>query len=146
MSDVDFIDQFETEKEYERSLLLSALCIFTWIGCWLIALYYGLRIIKVNDIERSIYHFDEWKLEYDLMKVGVVTPIISAVGAYFIWKMRRFGLFIYGAGQFILAAFGLYVYCIVKPIENPVSYYFIAGFLAQLAFIAPYFINWKYLR
>jgi hypothetical protein len=144
MSDFDFLDQFE-KKEYERPLFLSALCVFTWIGCWLMVLYFGLRIIKISDIEDSIYHFDEWKLEYNLMKTGLVAPVISTIGAIYVWKMKRFGLFIYAFAQAGLAFFGLFVYLLVKPID-PQSYYFIAGFLCQLAFIPLYFINWKYMR
>lgn len=142
----DFLDQFEVEKEHDRSLFLSGLCVLTWVGSWFTILYYGLHIIKINDIEASIYHFEEWEIEYYLMKVSVIAPVISTVGAIFMWRMRRFGLFIYIAGQVAQSAFGLYVYTQVKPIENPESYYFIGYFIAQLGFIPLYAINWKTMK
>lgn len=144
--DTDFLDQFEVEKDHDRSLFLSGLCILTWVGSWFIVLYYGLHILKISDIEASIYHFEEWQTEYYLMKVGVVAPIVSSLGAVFMWRMRRFGFFVYLAGQLGLSVFGLYVYLLVKPIEAPESYYFILGFAAQLGFIPLYAMNWKTMK
>lgn len=146
MSDKDFIDQFEVEKEYERTLLISGLCVLTWIGSWFTVMYYGMHIVKINDVERSIYHFDEWKLEYDHMKVSLIAPFFSTVGAYFVWKMRRFGLYIYAFGQLSAAVFGLYLYIFHKEIEVPVSYYYIGYFAVQVVFVVLYTINWKILR
>jgi len=146
MSDKEFIDQFDTKKDYDRTLFISGLCVMTWIGCWFTVMYYGMHIFKISDVERSIYHFDEWKLEYDQMKVSVIAPFFSTLGAYFVWHMRRFGIYIYAFGQLSAAVFGLYIYIVQKEIENPVSYYYIAYFGVQILFIIPYALNWKILR
>jgi hypothetical protein len=145
VSDIEFIDQFEP-KEYERTLFISALCIFTWIGSWLVLLYYGLHIIKINDIERSVYHFEEFSTEFNLMKAGVVAPVISTAGSILMWRMRRIGIFIYSFGQLSLSIFGLYVYILVKPIEVPESYFFIAAFAGQIGFIALYALNYRKMK
>lgn len=142
---MEFIDQFEVEKDKERSLLLTWMCIATWIGCWFSVMYYGLHILKISDIERSIYHFDEWKLEYDHMKVSLIAPVFSGVGAFIMWKLNKVGLFVYAAGQMVPAFFGLYLVIFVRGFDEDsyVPFYWIGYFVIQLAFVVLYAIQWK---
>lgn len=142
----DFLDQFETEKDHDRSLFLSSLCILTWIGGWFTVLYYGLHVLKISDIEDSIYHYEQWEMEYNLMKVSIVAPMISMVGAFYMWRLRKFGFWIYLAGQLAQCAFGIYVYVFVKDIELPLTYYFLLYYAIALSFIALYALNWKLLK
>ena len=146
MQEDDFLDQLGTEKYYDRPLFLSCLCILTWVGSWFVFLYYAIRVGKLNSGEEELFIPDYMKMEYLLMKISIVTPVITGFGAYLMWHQRRAGFFVYGFGQLFLSAFGLFVYLVDKPLSVPTSYYYIAFYLAQLGFIALYSLNWKVLN
>lgn len=147
MNDFEVVDQLGTEKkEYDRTVFLTILCIATFIGSWVTILYYTLYINKVDDIERSVYHFDEGRLEYLLMKVSIAASFLSFIGSLFIWRMRRIGVFIYALGQIVPAAFIAYIYLVVMPIEYPKSPAMIGYGAMQVLFIVLYLLNWRILR
>lgn len=147
MNEFDVVDQFGTpKKEYDRTVFLTILCIATFIGSWVTILYYTLYINKVDDIERSVYHFDEGRLEYMLMKVSIGASFLSFIGSIFIWRMRRIGLFIYALGQIIPAALIFYIFIVMVPVEYPKSVIMIGYGAMQLLFICLYILNWKILR
>ncbi|MBI3238076.1 MAG: hypothetical protein HYZ43_04395 [Flavobacteriia bacterium] len=143
----DFLDQdLGEEKLFDRPVFLTCLCILTWVGCWFILLYYAFRIYKINDVEGDVFVPLTLEMEYLLMKVSIVTAIISGFGTYLMWHQRRLGFFIYLFGQIATCAFGLYVYLLDKDINVPTTYYFTAFYVAQLGFVVLYSLNWKALN
>ncbi len=147
MNEFDVVDQFGTKKkEYDRTIFLTILCILTFVGSWITILYYTLYINKVDDIERSVYHFEEGRLEYLLMKVSIAASFLSFIGSVFIWRMRRIGVFIYVLGQVVPAAFIAYIFIVVIPIEYPKSLIMLGYGAMQVLFIGLYLLNWKILR
>lgn len=146
MQEDDFLDQLGGDKYYDRPLFLSCLCILTWVGSWFILLYYAIRVGKLNSGEGELFVPDTMKMEYLLMKLSIVTPVISGFGAYLMWHQRRGGLFVYGFGQLLMSAFGLIVYLVDKPMDIPTTYYYTAFYVAQLGFVVLYSLNWKVLN
>lgn len=146
MQEDDFLDQLGTEKYYDRPLFLSCLCILTWVGSWFIFLYYAIRVGKLNSGEGELFVPENMKMEYMLMKMSIVTPVISGFGAYLMWHQRLAGLFVYGFAQLLLSTFGLFVYLVNKPLDVPTTYYYTAFYVAQLGFIVLYSLNWKVLN
>jgi len=146
IDDVDFLDQFGTEKDYKRPVLLTFLCVLTWIGCWFCVIYYGLLIYKISNIERSVYHFEGKALEYYLMKASLLAPVFSLVGSILMWQLKRIGLSIYAAGQLLIAVFGLYIYLFVNERVDSDSFLYIAFYGIQLLFIAFYASFWKQMK
>lgn len=148
MKEFDIVDQFDTEKrEYDRSLFLTIICVLSFIGSWVTVLFYALYINKVSAIERSVYLLDEvGMVEYKLMKISIITALVSFTGALIMWRMRKIGLFIYAIGQLVPAAMMSYITIVLKPIESPDSYIMLAFAGIQVIFIGLYMFSWKYMR
>lgn len=147
MRENDFLDQQpDAEEYYDRPVFLSILCILTWVGSWFILLYYSIKLGKLNSGEGELFVPDHLKMEYLLMKVSIVAPVISGLGAFWMWHQRRGGLFVYLFGQLLMSVFGLYVYLIDQPFDVPTTYYYILFYFVQLAFFGLYAMNWKVLN
>lgn len=148
MKDSEIVDQFDTEKkEYDRSLYLTVICVASFIGSWITVLFYALYINKVSEIERSVYLVDEvGQIEFLLMKISILTALVSFLGAVIMWRMRRVGIFIYAIGQLVPAAMLTYITVVLKPIESPTSYIMLGFAGVQVLFIALYMFSWKYMR
>lgn len=145
MLEGDFLDEVE-HKEPERTPFLSLLCILTWLGSWFMAMYCMIWIFRNRQVEDTQFYYFDTPEEYTLIKVGFFCSLISAFGAYFIWQLKRFGIFIYLAGQIPFGIFGLVVYFFIKPIVIPDTFYFMALFFGQLLFGIFYFLNWNIIN
>lgn len=145
MQETDVLDDVEL-KEPERTRFLSVLCILTWLGSWFMAMYCLIWIFRNGEVEDTGYYYFAYEEEYLLIKIGFFSSLASAFAAYFIWQLKRFGLFIYMAGQIPLAFYGIYVYVFLKPIETSYSFYFMGVFIAQLLFIVPYMMHWNIIN
>ena len=141
----DFLDEVE-HKEPERTAFLSVLCILTWVGSWFLAMYCMIWIFRNREVEDTQFYYFDTPEEYLLIKLGFFSALISAIGAYFIWQLKRFGIFIYLAGQVPFGIFGLIVYYFIRPVVFPDTLYFLAVFIGQLGFGTFYLLNWNIIN
>jgi len=148
MRQSDIVDQFNTERpEYDRSVYLTILCVLSFIGCCITALFYALYINKVSNIERSVYLIDEVKMvEFTLMKVSIIAALVSFTGTLIMWRMRKAGIFVYALGQLVPAGMIAYINIVLKPLESPDSYIMLTFAGVQVIFIGLYMVSWRYMR
>lgn len=80
------------------------------------------------------------------MKISIVASLVSFTGAVIMWRMRRFGIFIYAVGQLVPAAMGAYIALLVNGIEMPKTYIMLGHAAIQVLFIGLFLISWKKMR
>lgn len=111
MDELDIVDELEMNVEQGRSTFLTVLCILTWVGSGLSIIYHAYLYLLTSQAINFVGRISGDKsLNWFLLSylIGIFAPIFTIVGALFMWKLKRFGFFIYAVGQLVPLAYSLY--------------------------------------
>jgi len=130
------------EVKTNRTVLLSALCILTFIGSTTSFIAYFLASFFYEKASELIIKYSNWN------SVEAISPLyfilfmavsaVSLIGAIRMWKLHRDGFLIYVISQIII---------IFLPVVwlgwNSFS---VTGAIFTVVFVGGYGLNWKYLK
>ena len=130
------VDSLEVRLENRRTVLLTVVCILTWVSCGIsfTVSTYGLVIQSVkNAITGSneytgIWFFLNW----------LIFPVLCTVGAIFMFRLKRWGFWIYCLGKIPSILLSIYT---VLGLTGDLSSGLFWGFLwngISIAFIVVY--------
>lgn len=111
------VDSLSVQLENKRSTLLLVACILTWVGCILPLLFLGMSFL-VSAFAKAfagtggffgIWFFFRW----------LIFPILCAVGALFMFLLKRWGFWIYCLGQIPPVLYSVYQMIVLT--KNPGS-------------------------
>ncbi len=156
--ELDILDN-GTEVKYtgKRPVFLTVLCILTFVGAGLSAIYYLFAWVGLSAAERLVESFDQgidnagaqavnafhWLKLF--MISGLVGSVLCVAGAIAMMFMRKFGYYIYIAGQVIplvVMFLGL-----GTSIQNEFSLMWVVMMsIFPAGFVVMYGLNFKYLR
>lgn len=157
MEDLDLLDD-KVQTESKRPVFLTVLCILTFVGAGfgIIAALIGMLAFgtledstaELNDLGGPVDFGNAYrwmKISYLLSLAG---SVLCLVGALFMWRLKKFGFFIYVPGQ-VLPLIGSFL-----TVNSMFGGGILAGFgmitivfsaLFPLAFIIMYGLNLKYM-
>lgn len=106
---LDETNEMFDRREGKRPVFILVLCILTWVGCFfgliygMIQLYSYAAISGMSDeFESSLKStgtFNYFAILYWTGLANVVSALVCSVGAIFMFRLKKFGFFIYLSGQ-----------------------------------------------
>jgi hypothetical protein len=130
------------EIKTNRSNLLTALCILTFIGSGTSFFGYFLASVFFEKASELIIKYSNW------YSVEAISPLyftlfmalsaISLVGAIRMWKLHRDGLFLYAVSQLVIV--------FLPVLWLGWNYFSVTGAIFTGVFVGGYALNWKGLR
>ncbi|MDO8952766.1 MAG: hypothetical protein Q7U86_09090 [Draconibacterium sp.] len=130
------------EIKTNRTTLLTALCILTFIGSTASFIVYFLASLFFEKASEQIIKYSNWH------SVEAISPLyftilmalsaISLTGAIRMWKLHRDGFFIYTIAQIILL--------FLPVIWLGWNSFSVTGAIFTAVFVAGYAMSWKRLR
>jgi hypothetical protein len=113
-SSEEAVDSLGVQLKNKRSILLTVVCILTWVGCAYTLVITGLALANSNvlksftglDHYSGLWFFCNW----------LVFPILCSVGALLMFLLKRWGFWIYCLGQIPPVAYS--IYAIIGLVKN----------------------------
>lgn len=100
------VDSLGVELKGKRSVLLTVVCILTWIGCGFSLVLAGLSLFN-SDLTKAFTNVSRYSgTWYFLEWFGF--PILCTLGAVFMFQLKRWGFWIYCLGQIPPVVFSIY--------------------------------------
>lgn len=100
------VDSLEVSLKNRRSLALIVVCILTWVGCGIPLVINAMAFFSANltkafmgtDTYFGIWFFLDW----------FIFPALCALGAVFMFRLKRWGFWIYCLGQIPPVVYSVY--------------------------------------
>lgn len=130
------------EIKTNRTNLLSALCILTFIESTTSFIGYFLAALFFEQASELIIKYSNWHSAEAISPLYftflMALSAISLTGAIRMWKLHRDGFFIYTISQL------LFLFLPVIWIDR--NAFSVTGAIFTVVFVAGYGMNWKWLR
>ena len=100
------VDSLEVQLKNRRTVLLTVVCILTWVSCGIIftVTTYGLMAAVVyNPIADSSDYAGAW-----FFLSWLILPALCSAGAIFMFRLKRWGFWIYCLGKVPAILFSIY--------------------------------------
>jgi hypothetical protein len=152
----DLIDELETQPIRKRPVFLTVICILTWIGCGLslIAAVYGLyRYMNLLNTVRfgavsvwgvNLKNMYTWQIWSSF--ASVVGCLLCTLGSFAMWKLRRWGFYVYIVGQVLPFSMGMFVGLQSARMDVSMISIALVSAVFPIGFIVMYALNLKYMR
>jgi hypothetical protein len=147
-NDIDVLDELEVSLTPKRSNFLTVLCILTWIGSGGAILYYGYEYALMTQFTHNLGLSGATKLSWItiILFVSALTPLLTLAGSILMWRLRKWGFYIYVAGQAIPAILSFYVAIGVNGVRGPSLIFAILWCVIPIGFVVMYALNFRNLR
>jgi hypothetical protein len=100
------VDSLGVQLKNKRSILLTVVCILTWIGCGFPLVMAGLSFFS-SDLSKAFANTDRYSGVWYFLE-WFIFPILCALGAVFMFQLKRWGFWIYCLGQIPPTLFSIY--------------------------------------
>ncbi|MNK12913.1 hypothetical protein D3C87_309910 [compost metagenome] len=111
------VDSLGVQLQNKRSTLLIVACILTWVGCIFQLVYLGMSFF-VSAVAKAFDGTDDQTDLWFLLR-WLVPPILCALGAIFMFLLRRWGFWIYCLGEIPPVLYSIYL--MIGLTKNPGS-------------------------
>ena len=100
------VDSLEISLKNRRSIALTVVCILTWVGC---GIPFAINVLAFfsTDLTKAFVgtsNYSGWWFFLDWF----VFPVMCALGAIFMFRLKRWGFWIYCAGKIQSILFSIY--------------------------------------
>ncbi len=135
--DGDALDELEAGTGRRSPQMLKALCILTWTYTFLALLLFSVFLGNKKNLASFVSMENEANTTFLLFYL--VFPLICSVGAFFMFRLNRWGYLIYLCGQIPPIAYAFYQAFFVQHIEGPSMIFVILPQVIPLGFVILYF-------
>jgi hypothetical protein len=137
------VDSLGVVVKNRRSLLLTVLCILTWVAC---AYYLVVIILAVSNpfFGKSIQNASRFGNTWFFLN-SFVFPSFCAVGALFMFLLKRWGFWIYCLGQVPPILYSIYMLVGLSGMFGSYMFFGILLNCFPIAFLVMYAIEMKKL-
>jgi hypothetical protein len=91
------VDRPEPENQRKRPVLLRVLCMLTWTGSAGLIWFFGWLFLSIA----TSVHGKADKLMLWLLLIYLVCSVLSAAGGIVMWKLRKWGFYVYTIAQLV---------------------------------------------
>lgn len=102
----DSVDSLGVQLKNKRTILLTVVCILTWVGCGFPLVNTALSFLK-TDLSKAFVNTNNYGETWFFLE-WLVFPILCALGAIFMFQLKRWGFWIYCLGQIPPVVFSVY--------------------------------------
>jgi len=92
------VDSLGVQLKDKRSVLLTVVCILTWVGCAFPLIITGLAFFRTSDLSKAFSGMGAYSDLWFFLS-WLVFPILCSVGALLMFLLKRWGFWIYFLGQ-----------------------------------------------
>ena len=152
---LDETSELAERKESQRPVFLTVLCILTWAACG-IALISGLiqlwsysAISEItNRVGNQAFGENYYAIMFWSTIATFVSAIICALGAFFMFRLKKIGFFIYLFGQVIAIFFSVFPAFSTKipEIGGVLVLIGLVSLIFPIAFIIMYGVHFKHFK
>lgn len=103
----DSVDSLGVQLQNKRSVLLTVLCILTWIGCAFPFVLTGMSFLS-SDLTKAFIDTDKYSETWFFLD-WLIFPSLCTLGAIFMFRLKRWGFWIYCLGQIPPLVFSVYM-------------------------------------
>lgn len=138
------VDSLEVQIKDRRSVLLLVICILTWVGCLytLAMVFLVLSASSMMKIHENISTgLGAWFFIW-----GILGPILCAFGAFFMFRLKRWGFWIYCLGEIPPIIYSIYSTLAITRSWGGGMFFGILTNLIPIAFIIMYAIEMSKLN
>ena len=133
----DALDELEAGTGRRSPQMLKALCILTWTYTFLSLLLFTVFLGNKKNVVELLSFEKEGNNTFLLFYL--IFPLVCSVGAFFMFRLNRWGFLIYLAGQIPPIAYAFYQAFFVLHIEGPAMVFVILPQVVPLGFVILYF-------
>lgn len=101
------VDSLGVQLKNRRSILLTVICILTWIGCGFPLIISMLSLFN-SDLSKAFANVDRYSGIWFFLE-WFIFPSLCALGAIFMFQLKRWGFWIYCLGQIPPVVFSIYM-------------------------------------
>lgn len=133
------VDSLEISLKNRRSIALTVVCILTWVGC---GIRFTLDLIAFNNVclTKTFVDTDKYNGIWFLLN-WFIFPVLCTVGAIFMFRLKRWGFWIYCLGQIPPVVFSVYtVVTITKNLGSGMFFGLLWNCLS-IAFVVVYAVE-----
>ena len=152
---LDETNELSNRRENQRPVFILVLCILTWTACGIGLLSglfqlwsYSALTSLTNKIGTQTLGENYQALTFWSATATLVSSVLCALGAFFMFKLKKIGFFIYLIGQISMMTYSVYSSLAIK-IPGFGGFMTSMGLIAlifPIAFIVMYGINFKHLK
>jgi hypothetical protein len=152
---LDETNELIDRRQNQRPVFILVLCILTWAACGLglisglIQLWsYSAFNSFTNNIGNKAFGDNYNALTFWSAIATFVSSVMCALGAFFMFKLKKIGFFIYLFGQILMMSYTVYSSLAIK-VPGMGGFFTSIGLIAlifPIAFIIMYGVNYKYLK
>ncbi len=133
------VDSLEVQLKNRRSIALTVVCILTWVGCGLPFTFTLLSFLSV-DLTKAFVDADKYSGIWFFLN-SFIFPVLCALGAIFMFRLKRWGFWIYCIGQIPPVIFSIYsVMSITKSLGSGMFFGLLWNCLS-IAFVVIYAVE-----
>jgi hypothetical protein len=154
------LDEQETQPANKRPVFLTVLCILTWVGSAICFALYAYQYILYNSFHNSLKEMASNPLydpSTDLTNpfrwmvwsalIACAGALICAGAAVVMWKRRKWGFYVYLAGEVIPLVVTTYATFTMGRSIDPISLAIMAvWWIVPIGFIVMYALNLKHMK
>jgi hypothetical protein len=134
------VDSLGVQLKDKRSILLTVVCILTWVGCAFPLVITAMSFFKTRDITRAFSGMGAYSNLWFYLD-WLVFPILCALGAVFMFRLKRWGFWIYCLGQIPPIIYSVYhIIALTKSLGSGVFFGLLVNCLA-IGFVIIYAVE-----
>lgn len=100
------VDSLGVQLQHKRSILLTVVCILTWVGCAFPFVLTGMSLLS-SDLKNAFAGINNYSGAWFFLS-WLVFPVLCSLGAVFMFRLKRWGFWIYCLGQVPPIIFSVY--------------------------------------
>lgn len=134
------VDSLEIQLSNKRSILLLVICILTWVGSLYSFVMMLITSFTASAITR-VFQDGSFATTYWYFILGTLGPILCSLGALFMFRLKRWGFWIYCLGEIPPVIYSVYTMLALTKSWGSGMFFGILANLFPMAFIVMYAIE-----
>lgn len=133
------VDSLGVQLQNKRSVLLTVVCILTWVGCAFPFVFTGMAFLS-SDLAKAFGDTDKYSGAWFFLE-WLVFPVLCSLGAVFMFRLKRWGFWIYCLGQIPPVIFSVYMIIGLTKSLGPGVFFGLLWNCLSIAFIVIYAVE-----
>lgn len=100
------VDSLEVQLKNRRTVLLTVVCILTWVGCGILFTITTYKLIG-STVAKGVFNPNDYTGVWFFLD-WLILPALCTVGAIFMFRLQRWGFWLYCLGKVPAILFSIY--------------------------------------
>lgn len=133
------VDSLGVQLQNKRSIILTVVCVLTWVGSGFPLILAGLSVFK-TDLTKAFEGTDSYSGAWYFLN-WFVFPVLCVLGAICMFRLKRWGFWIYCLGQIPPIIYSIYMTITVTRSLGPGMFFGLLLNCLSIAFVIVYAVE-----